>query len=130
MPFNELENPISYLTSWTPYYYIDYSSNYKHDEFSVNGGGVITILNAVLINKVCRLRMFYIIISFKYTVEASHNNYFVFKLIHSMYTGKYLLSISFPLFPLYRTYLKRAKAGILFKIEFPIAINLASIYNG
>lgn len=39
MPFNELENPISYLTSWTPYYYIDYSSNYKHDEFSVNGGG-------------------------------------------------------------------------------------------
>lgn len=68
--------------------------------------------------------------AFKYTVEASHNNYFVFKLIHSMYTGKYLLSISFPLFPLYRTYLKRAKAGILFKIEFPIAINLASIYNG
>ena len=51
-----------------------------------------------------------------------------------MYTGKYLLSISFPLFPLYRTYLKRAKAGakagILFKIEFPIAINLASIYKG
>lgn len=72
--------------------------------------------------------------AFKYTVEASHNNYFVFKLIHSMYTGKYLLSISFPLFPLYRTYLKRAKAGakagILFKIEFPIAINLASIYKG